>query len=118
MNIAIAVVAVIVGLLIGGAAAYAYVRSKLPSAPVTTGADVDRLLAEAQAQTKEMVLAAKEEAHSIRTAAENDARERRNQVQRLEQRMVQKEENLDRRLEGLEKRERQLTQREEEGEGR
>jgi ribonucrease Y len=118
MNIAIAVVAVIVGLLLGGAAAYAYVRSKLPSGPVTTGADVDRLLAGAQAQTKEMVLEAKEEAHGIRTAAENDARERRNQVQRLEQRMVQKEENLDRRLEGLEKRERQLTQREEEVEGR
>jgi ribonuclease Y len=118
MTIAIAVVAVITGLLIGGAAAYLYVRSRSPAGPVTTGADVDRMLAEAQAQQKEMILEAKEEAHSIRTAAENDARERRNQVQRLEQRLVQKEENLDRRLESLEKRERQLTQREEEIESR
>jgi ribonuclease Y len=118
MEIAIAVVAVVLGLLIGGAAAYAYVRRQSPAGPVTTGADVDRMLAEAQAQQKEMILEAKEEAHGIRTAAENDARERRSQVQRLEQRLVQKEENLDRRLEGLEKRERQLTQREEEVESR
>jgi ribonuclease Y len=118
MGIAIAVVAVVLGLLIGGAAAYAYVRRQSPAGPVTTGADVDRMLAEAQGQHKEMILEAKEEAHSIRTAAENDARERRSQVQRLEQRLVQKEENLDRRLEGLEKRERQLTQREEEVESR
>jgi ribonuclease Y len=119
MGTAIAVVAaVVLGLLIGGAAAYFYVRGRLPSGPTASQADVDRVLVEAQAQQKEMILEAKEEAHSIRTAAENDARERRNQVQRLEQRLVQKEENLDRRLEALEKRERGLTQREEENEVR
>jgi ribonuclease Y len=71
------------------------------------------MVAETETRTKEMLLEAKEEAHRIRVAAEQDVRERRTQVQRMEQRILQKEENLDRRLEGLEKRERQLTQREE-----
>ncbi len=113
-----ALVAALIALFIGGLAVYFYLRGKTPAVPVITPVDTDRLLAEAQAQQKEVILAAKEEAHSIRTAAEQDARERRAEVQRMERRVQQKEENLDRRIEGLEKRERQVTQREEEIEAR
>ncbi len=108
------VVAVIIGLLIGGIAAYFYVRGGAPESPAVPTVDVDRMVAEAQAQQKEIILEAKEEAHGIRTAAEQDARERRTEVQRMERRITQKEENLDRRGEGLDKRERQITTREEE----
>jgi ribonuclease Y len=104
----------VVGVLCLVAAVYLYVRSRSTATPAQPAPDVERVVAETQAQTKEMILEAKDEAHRIRTAAEQDVRERRNQVQRLEQRIVQKEENLDRRLEGLEKREKQLNQREEE----
>jgi ribonuclease Y len=114
-----AIVAAIFVLLIGGAIIYAWVRKQqVPVQPVAPPVDTDRLLAEAQAQQKEMVLEAKEEAHAIRTAAEQDARERRAEVQRMERRIQQKEENLDRRLEALEKRDRQLAQRDEEIERR
>jgi len=113
----VAITAVVVGivcLLIGGAVAYFIVRGRTAAGEVAAGVENERLLADAQAQTKEMVLEAKEEAHRIRTSAEQDARERRAQVQKLEQRILQKEENLDRRLDQLEKRERGLNQREEE----
>jgi ribonuclease Y len=115
MGLAVAVIVAVVIVLVGWVAAYFYLRGRTPQqAPAAPSVDVDRLVAEAQAQQKEIILAAKEEAHAIRTAAEQDLRERRNDVQRMERRIQQKEENLDRRLEGLERRERQLTQREEE----
>jgi ribonuclease Y len=71
-------------------------------------------MAEAQAQQKEIVLEAKDEAHRLRAEAEQDARERRTEVQRQERRIQQKEENLDQRMDRLEKRERALNQREDE----
>jgi ribonucrease Y len=109
---AVGIIAFAVGvvcLLIGG---YLYLRAR-SAPPATIAPDVALMVAETETRTKEMLLEAKEEAHRIRVAAEQDVRERRTQVQRMEQRILQKEENLDRRLEGLEKRERQLTQREE-----
>ncbi|GAC1444406.1 MAG: ribonuclease Y [Chloroflexota bacterium] len=109
----IAVVCLVVGALAGGAVAYYRVRERMSASAAASGVDVERALAETQAQQKETILEAKEEAHRIRSTAEQDARERRTEVQRMERRIQQKEENLDRRLEGLEKREHQISQREE-----
>ena len=103
-----AVVAGLLGLLIGGIVAYFYVRGQMEARNAKSGADAERVVAQAQAQQKEIILEAKDEAHKIRASAEGDARERRADVQRMERRIQQKEENLDRRLEGLEKRERQF----------
>jgi ribonuclease Y len=110
----IALVAVVVAAIVLIAAAYFYGRQQSAQSAAATRADAERLMAEAQAQQKELVLEAKDEAHRLRTAAEQDARERRAEVQRQERRLQQKEENLDRRIEQLEKRERTLGQREEE----
>ncbi|KXG75814.1 ribonuclease Y [Thermotalea metallivorans] len=67
------------------------------------------ILAEAQkdAETtkKEILLEAKEEVHKLRSDFEKDSRERRNEIQRLERRLLQKEETLDRKSENLEKKE-------------
>lgn len=71
-------------------------------------------VAEARAQAKEIILEAKDEALGLKTAAENDIRERRADLQRLERRVQQKEENIDRKLESLERKERGLDEREEE----
>ena len=46
---------------------------------------------------------AKEEVHKLRTEFERESRERRNEIQRLERRLVQKEEALDRKSDNLEK---------------
>ncbi len=65
---------------------------------------MDDALKEAETNKKEKLLEAKEEVHAIRNEIEKENRERRNEIQRLERRVLQREENLDRKLEDLEKR--------------
>ncbi len=54
------------------------------------------------------MLEAKEEIHKSRTEAEREIRERRNEVQKMERRVLHKEETLDRKSESIEKKEEQL----------
>lgn len=114
----IAVVALVAGGLIGAAIVYFLLRGRTATDAAATREESTRILADAEAQKREIVLEAKDEAHKVIAEAQQDARERRSEVQRMERRIQQKEENLDRRLDGLEKRERTLTQREEEVEQR
>ena len=69
---------------------------------------------EAERKKKESVLQAKEEIYKMRTSFENDSRERRSELQKMERRLLQKEESLDRRTENLEKREENVKVRAEE----
>ncbi|MFQ5874309.1 MAG: ribonuclease Y [Dehalococcoidia bacterium] len=72
------------------------------------------LLAHAEERQKELLLEAKEEAIRVRSAAESENRERRNELRRQERRLTQKEEALDRKVEALERRQRNLSTKEEE----
>jgi ribonucrease Y len=63
---------------------------------------------EIEARKREAVIEAKDEAHRIRQDAENENRERRADLQRVEARLAQREETLDRRTEKLEKREQEI----------
>ncbi|HEX8918153.1 MAG TPA: Rnase Y domain-containing protein, partial [Chloroflexota bacterium] len=114
----LAVAALVAGGLIGAAIVYFLLKGRTATNAEETREESARILADAEAQKREIVLEAKDEAHKVIAEAQQDARERRSEVQRMERRIQQKEENLDRRLEGLEKRERGLTQREEEIEQR
>ncbi|GAA0735048.1 ribonuclease Y [Clostridium oceanicum] len=58
-----------------------------------------------ESKKKEAILESKEEAHRLRAEVEKEVRERRNEVQRLERRVIQKEESLDKKGEALEKKE-------------
>lgn len=69
---------------------------------------------EVESLRKETLLSARDEAHVIRQAAEQEAREQRAQVQRQEERVVQREEVLDRRQLGVERREDELKERDRE----
>ncbi len=60
---------------------------------------------------RQAVLDAKEEALKLRTEVENENREKRTEIQRLERRLDQKEENLGRREESLEARDRHIQER-------
>lgn len=62
--------------------------------------------------TREALLQAREEAHRILEAAEQEAREKRAEVLRLEQRLLQREELLEHRFEMMEQREHALMERE------
>lgn len=59
---------------------------------------------EAESKKKEAILEAKDEVHRLRTDFERESKDRRNEIQRLERRLIQREELLDRKSETLEKR--------------
>lgn len=107
------VVSVVVGAM---AFAFGYffnqyrVREQMKSAEM----DAEKILSEARACERELLVEAKDAALKIRTQAEAEIRERRNELQRQERRLQQKEENLERKLESLERRERTLSQKEKE----
>jgi len=69
-------------------------------------------LKELNASRRQAILEAKEDALQFRTEVENENREKRAEIQRLERRLAQKEENLDRREEGLAGKDHQLDLRE------
>lgn len=60
---------------------------------------------DAETKKKEILIEAKEEVHKLRSEFERESRERRNEIQRLERRVLQKEESIDRKSENLEKKE-------------
>ena len=70
-----------------------------------------RLIAEAHAKQKEIVLEGKDEALHLRRAAEEEAREQRATLQRSERRLLDREEALDRKVAAHEQREEALAQR-------
>jgi len=83
----------------------------------TQAAEVGRLREERGAAEQErtsIILAAREEAHRLRSEVEADVRERRAEVARLEQRLAQREEGLEKRNRDIEQGEQRLTRREEE----
>lgn len=75
-------------------------------------------MAEAQrageAERRELLLEAKEEAHKMRAEADRDNKERRLEMQRVERRLMQREEMIDRKTEGLDKKEGELERRDKE----
>jgi len=76
-----------------------------------------RILNEARNEAKALISDARVEIDRTRVSSENDARERRAEVQRQENRIIQKEANLDRKMEELESRNRQIDVREKELDG-
>jgi len=103
------VVALALGLFVGVSIQTRREKTRVDSA----AADAARILAEAQTKEKELLLEAKGESLRVLSAAESEAKERRQEVLRLEQRILQKEENLERKTEAVDRRDRNLTEREE-----
>jgi len=65
---------------------------------------------DAETQKKELLLEAKEEVHRLRNDFEKESRDRRNEQQKIEKRLLQKEESLDRKSEGIEAKENKYNQ--------
>jgi len=70
--------------------------------------DADKI---AESKKKEAILEAKEEMHKLRSDFEKESRDRRNEIQRLERRNLQREESIDKKVEMLEKRDETLNKR-------
>ncbi len=107
-----AVIGVVLGLAIGALLGYAVRRSSNRDQELEAQQAAAKVLADAQAQEKEILLGAKEEAIQLRAQAENEAKTRRDEVLRLEQRVATREENLDRKLDSLERREAAFSEKE------
>ncbi len=73
---------------------------------------VDEARKQSDALRKEALLEAKEEAYRLKAEIENENKERRAELQRLERRLAQKEESLDRRGDAAERKERELQRQE------
>jgi ribonuclease Y len=107
---------VIVGAAIGALLGYAARRSATRDQEAEASQAAARILGDAQAKEKEILLGAKEEAIQVRAQAEQEVKTRRDEVLRLEQRVANREENLDRKLDALDRRDAALAEREREQE--
>lgn len=104
--------------LIGGGTGYIY-RKKIAEGKIGQAeVEAQRIIATAQqnaeARKKELVLEGKEEVHKMRNDAEQEHKERRNELQRFERRLLQKEEHLDKKSDSMEKKEDALQRKEDE----
>ena len=66
----------------------------------------------AEAKKKETLIEAKEEIHKQRNELDREIKERRNELQKMEKRYLQKEEHLDKKTDAIEKKEENLKSRE------
>ena len=105
ISIVLAVVALIIGALIG----YIYRKNVGEKAIGSAETKARNLILDAENRSeaikKEAQKDAKEEARRIRSEAERDAREKREEAKRTEKRLIQKEESLDKKIENIEKKE-------------
>ncbi|MCM8748547.1 ribonuclease Y [Thermomicrobiaceae bacterium CFH 74404] len=100
--------------IVAGAATYLYLRHSARSRLRATADEVKRLIEDAEARQREILLEAKDAAIKLRDELEQEYQQRRREVERIERRLQNKEEQLDRRIEALERRERKLQAREKE----
>ena len=107
-----AVIAIAVGIAcFYGGVAY---RRKVAEARIGSAEDeakriVNDAIKSAEQKRKEVVIEAKDEIFRMRNESERELRERRNEVQRQERRVIQKEENLDKKTEQLDAEEARIT---------
>jgi ribonucrease Y len=103
----VAALAALIGVAVG------FVARRVVAANAVRQAELyaQRLVAEARAKQKEIVLEGKDEVLHLRRAAEEEAREARATLQRTEHRLLDREESLDRKTAALEEREGGLAQR-------
>ncbi|PUB18213.1 ribonuclease Y [Paenisporosarcina sp. OV554] len=103
------IISALLGLVVGTFVSYFFIKnvndSKVTGAKQSAVLIVDEAKREAEALKKEALLEAKDETHKLRSEAESDIRERRAELQKQENRYLQREENLDRKDDALNKRE-------------
>lgn len=100
------------GIGLGWLVRWLYARLELASSEQKAQRIVRDAKQDAEAKQREAVLETKDELLRERNQLERETRARRSEVQRLEQRLLQKEENLEKRREAFDRQEKQLVARE------
>ena len=111
------IISALLGFIVGAIVIYAVFRkvndSKVMGAKNSADTIVDEAKREAESLKREALLEAKDETHKLRIEAESEIRERRAELQKQENRHMQREENLDRKENALNKREASLERKDE-----
>jgi len=105
-SIVIGVIAVIVGACLGYGLRILLTQNKIDNAEKEANkilAKAREKLADADTQSKELILAAKEDASKVKDRIDKEEKERRKEISDLEKRLMTKDENLDRKMDDLEK---------------
>ncbi|MGI9050202.1 MAG: ribonuclease Y [Rubrobacteraceae bacterium] len=117
MNVLLAILALVVGLVVGGGVGYFVCRSRSDARQAEARADARSIIEDAnrsaEASRREAELALKESSLRAKEEAEAEIRTRRTEVSRLEERINNRESSLDRRDSEQEERRRELNRREE-----
>lgn len=116
MDLTIFIISILLALIVGVVVAYFIFKSvaqaKITGAQGSAEQILEDARREAESLKKEALLEAKDENHKLRIETERELRERRTELQKQENRLLQKEENLDRKDDTLGKREEQLEKKE------
>ncbi|MCX8094897.1 MAG: ribonuclease Y [Caldisericia bacterium] len=109
---------IIVVFLLGGLVGF-YIRrfvaeSKIGGAEKEAQRIKEMAVQEAESRSKEIISKAREEAVRIRNETEKDLKLRKQEIQKLEAKLIQREEMLEKKLESIDRREKTIVQKEEE----
>ena len=115
-TIIICAIIVIVAVVLTWFVAIAY-RKNIAEAKIGKAEDkareiIDEALKDAETKKRDILLTAKEEALKTKNDLDKEVKERRNEIQRMEKRVLSREENLDKKSDTLERREQSLSARE------
>ena len=114
MNDVLAVVVVLVS-IVGGLAVGFFARGVVANQSIKAAQDkAARIVAEARAQQKDLILQAKEEQVRLQRELDEEGRSKRADLANLERRLLQRDEQLDQRTDMLEERGRKLMLKEQE----
>ena len=111
--VAICIVCAVVASLISILIRKKTVEKTIGSAETKAREIIDDAIKDAEAKKKEMLLEAKEDNLKTKNELEKEVRERRAEIQKFEQRILNKEEAIDKKAETIDKREQSLKDREE-----
>ncbi len=109
--ILVGIVCLGIGLIIGFAYRKNIAEKKIGRAEESVRLMIEDASKKAETIRKEKVLQANEEIHKLRTEFDKETKERRNEQNKLERRLTQKEENLEKKYEAAEQKEEQLNKR-------
>ncbi|MBC7247790.1 MAG: ribonuclease Y [Actinobacteria bacterium] len=112
--IVIGVAALLVGVIVGYLSRKFMAEAKISSAEEEARRIVQEAEKVSETKKREAMVEAKDEIFAMRNEAEREIKNRRNELQRFERRLLQREEQLDNRVENLEKREKALSSKERE----
>ena len=108
MEVIVGIICAIIGIIIGFFIRKSISESKIGSAEIEAKRIVEDATKKAETRKKEILVEAKDEAHKLRNEYERENKERRNEIQRSEKRLIKKEEMLDSKSLVVEKKEETL----------